>query len=80
MTPERPPPRPGQRHRSLSARGRRLVLLFCVAGLLLNFPLLAVVEAVRASGWPYATVAYLFTVWAVILIMAPFALERRPDA
>ena len=47
--------------------------------MLLNFPMLAVVEAIRADGHPYATAIYLFVVWGCLIAAAAVVLERRPS-
>lgn len=59
------------------AEGRAMLLLLVAAALFLNFPMLAVVEAVRAAGWPLATAIYLFGVWALLIAGAAIAFERR---
>lgn len=56
---------------------RPLIGLVLAACVLLGFPVLAVVEAVRAEGWPFATALYLFCVWALLIALAALALERR---
>lgn len=56
--------------------GERLVLLFLVGLLLINFPLLAIFnQSATVAGIPILYV-YLFGVWAAG-IMAVFALSRR---
>jgi hypothetical protein len=43
---------------------------------LLNFPLLAIVEAIRQT-WPYATAIYLFASWLAIIVATACVAERR---
>jgi len=55
----------------------RLVALFLLGALLFNYPLLALFNA-RASvfGVPLLY-AYLFTAWALLIVLAAVVMERR---
>lgn len=61
-----PPPRAG--------RGATALLIGALV--LLNFPLLAIVEALRQT-WPYATAIYLFASWLGIIVATACVAERR---
>lgn len=57
----------------------RLVVLFVLAGLLLNFPLLALWDGDRwAWGLPLFPLA-LFVLWAVLIGLLAWVLERSDD-
>jgi hypothetical protein len=58
-------------------RLRRLVALFLAAALLLNFPMLAVVEAVASDVGPAVTTVYIFGVWALVIAAAAWLMERQ---
>ena len=59
-------------------RGRRLIAVFLLGLVLINFPLLAVVEAgQRWFGLPPLFV-YLFGAWAGLIVLLALVLERRP--
>lgn len=58
-------------------RGRLLVALFLAMALLLNFPAIAVVEAIQAAtGRPLVPV-YVFAVWALAILAAAMITESR---
>jgi hypothetical protein len=58
-------------------RGKRLIAVFLLGVVLLNFPLLAVVEAgQRLSGLP-PVLLYLFGVWAGLILLLALLVERR---
>jgi hypothetical protein len=58
-------------------RGKRLIAVFLLGLVLLNFPLLAVVEAgQRLFGLP-PLVLYLFGAWAGLIILLALLAERR---
>ncbi|HLT00755.1 MAG TPA: hypothetical protein VK001_01190 [Geminicoccaceae bacterium] len=58
-------------------RGRRLIAVFLLGLVLINFPLLAVVEAgQRWFGLPPLFV-YLFGAWAGLIVLLALVLERR---
>jgi hypothetical protein len=58
-------------------RGRLLVALFLGMALLLNFPAVAVIEAIQAAtGWPLVPL-YVFGVWALAILAAAVIIERR---
>jgi hypothetical protein len=60
-----------------SRRGERLVGLFLLGCLLFNFPLLALFN-VRASVFGIPVLyAYLFTAWALLIVLAAVIMERR---
>jgi hypothetical protein len=59
-------------------RGKRLIAVFLLGLVLINFPLLAVVEAgQRWFGLPPLFV-YLFVAWAGLIVLLALILERRP--
>ena len=59
-------------------RGKRLVAVFLLGVVLLNFPLLAVVEVTgRLFGLPSLFV-YLFGAWAGLIVCLASIVERRP--
>jgi hypothetical protein len=62
-----------------SVKGQRLVALFLLGCLLLNYPLLdlAAGETVLA-GIPLLYV-YLFFVWALLIVLMMLVVERGPD-
>ncbi len=58
-------------------RGKRLIAVFLLGLVLLNFPLLAVVEAgERLFGLP-PLVVYLFGVWAGLIALLCLIVERK---
>ncbi|HEX6142162.1 MAG TPA: hypothetical protein VFZ01_05565 [Geminicoccaceae bacterium] len=58
-------------------RGKRLIAIFLFGLLLLNFPLLVVVDALpRWLGLP-PLVVYLFTAWALIIVLLGLVGGRR---
>jgi hypothetical protein len=58
-------------------RGKRLIAVFLLGLLLLNFPLLAVVEAgQRLFGLP-PLFLYLFGAWAGLIVCRALLAERR---
>jgi hypothetical protein len=59
-------------------RGKRLIAVFLLGLVLINFPLLAVVEAgQRWFGLPPLFV-YLFGAWAGLIVLLAVIVERRP--
>jgi hypothetical protein len=59
-------------------RGKRLIAVCLLGLLLINFPLLAVVEAGhRWFGLP-PLFLYLFGTWAVLIGLLALIVERRP--
>jgi hypothetical protein len=59
-------------------RGKRLIAVFLLGMVLLNFPLLAVVDAgQRLFGLP-PLFLYLFGAWAGLILLLALLLERRP--
>jgi hypothetical protein len=58
-------------------RGKRLIAVFLLGMLLLNFPILAVVEA--GSPWIALPplVLYLFGIWAGLIILLALIVEGR---
>lgn len=59
------------------SRGQRLLGVFALGSLLFNFPLIALFNADgRILGVP-ALYAYLFTAWALVIILAATVIERR---
>jgi len=58
-------------------RGKRLIAVFLLGAALLNFPLLAVVEAgQRLFGLP-PLFLYLFGAWAGLILLLALLVERR---
>jgi hypothetical protein len=58
-------------------RGKRLIAVFLLGTVLLNFPLLTVVEAgQRLFGLP-PLFLYLFSVWAGLIVLLALLVERR---
>lgn len=58
-------------------RGQRLVALFGAACLLFNFPLLALFDRnAVVMGMPLLPVA-LFGIWAVLIVLLAWTVERR---
>jgi hypothetical protein len=58
-------------------RGKRLIAVFLLGTVLLNFPLLSVVEAgQRLFGLP-PLFLYLFSVWAGLIVLLALLVERR---
>ncbi|MGH6895497.1 MAG: hypothetical protein ACREJ5_02975 [Geminicoccaceae bacterium] len=58
-------------------RGKRLIAVFLLGMVLLNFPLLTVVDAgQRVLGLP-PLFLYLFGVWAGLIVLLALLVERR---
>jgi hypothetical protein len=58
-------------------RGKRLIAVFLLGAVLLNFPLLAVVEAgQRLFGLP-PLFLYLFGSWTGLILLLALLVERR---
>jgi hypothetical protein len=58
-------------------RGKRLIAVFLLGVALLNFPLLAVVEAgQRLLGLP-PLFLYLFGIWGGLILLLALLVERR---
>lgn len=58
-------------------RGKRLIAIFLLGLVLLNFPLLAVVDASgRLLGLP-AMFVYLFGAWGALILCLAWIVERR---
>jgi hypothetical protein len=68
---------PVEPERPVARAGRALLALRIGGIVLLTFPTLAVVEAVRAAGHPLATLIYIFGVWALVILAAAIVHERR---
>lgn len=58
-------------------RGERSVCLFALAFLALNFPILSIFEQDAALFGVPALYAYLFVLWAVLIILAFASLWQR---
>jgi hypothetical protein len=58
-------------------RGKRLVAVFLLGTVLLNFPLLTVVEAGRNLFGLPPLFLYLFGVWAGLIVLLALLVERR---
>ena len=62
-----------------SIKGPRLVALFLLGLLLLNYPLLDLFERpVEVLGIPLLF-AYVFSVWALLIALMALVLEKRND-
>jgi hypothetical protein len=59
-------------------RGKRLIAVFLLGLVLLNFPMLAVVDAGRSWFGLPPLVLYLFGVWAGLIVLLALIVERRP--
>ena len=58
-------------------RGKRLIAVFLLGLVLLNFPLLAVVDAGRSWFGLPPLLLYLFGVWAGLIVLLALIVERR---
>jgi hypothetical protein len=58
-------------------RGKRLVAVFLLGTVLLNFPLLTVVEAGRHLFGLPPLFLYLFGIWAGLIVLLALLVERR---
>jgi hypothetical protein len=58
-------------------RGRRLIAVFLLGLALLNFPLLAVVEAAGTVFGLPPLVVYLFGAWALLIVLLALIVEAR---
>jgi hypothetical protein len=58
-------------------RGRRLIAVFLLGLLLLNFPLLAVVEAAGSLFGLPPLVVYLFGAWGLLILLLALIVEGR---
>jgi hypothetical protein len=62
-----------------SVKGQRLVALFLLGWLLLNYPLLDLAAGdMLIFGIPLIY-AYLFFVWATLIVLMTLVVERGPD-
>jgi hypothetical protein len=59
-------------------RRRRQLAIFLAGLLLLNFPVLAVVDAIRLPSGVPLTTAYLFSAWLVLILLSA-ATTMRPS-
>lgn len=58
-------------------RGQQLIALFCFGCLLVSFPVVAVFNhSAPLAGIPLL-VLYLFSVWAALIALAAFLIERK---
>jgi hypothetical protein len=58
-------------------RGRLLIALFLAMTLLVNFPAIAVIEAVQAATGAPLVPLYVFGVWALAILAAALVTEGR---
>ena len=58
-------------------RGKRLIAVFLLGTVLLNFPLLTVVEAGQGLFGLPPLFLYLFSVWAGLIVLLALLVERR---
>lgn len=62
-----------------SVKGQRLVALFLLGALLLNYPLLDLAAGdTLLAGFP-VLYAYLFFVWGLLIVLMMLVVERGPD-
>ncbi|HEY9446857.1 MAG TPA: hypothetical protein VIQ62_07260 [Burkholderiales bacterium] len=62
-----------------SVKGQRLVALFLLGCLLLNYPLLEIFASpAHVAGIPLLFV-YVFSAWALLIALMAFVVERGPD-
>jgi hypothetical protein len=59
-------------------RGKRLVAVFLLGALLLNSPLIAVVDTGQALFGLPPLVLYIFVAWAGIIALLALIVERKP--
>lgn len=58
-------------------RGQQLIALFCLGSLLFSFPVIAAFNhSTPVAGIPLL-VFYLFGVWAALIALAAFLIERK---
>ncbi len=62
-----------------SSRGQRLVALFALGLLLLNYPLINLFAgSAQVFGVPLLY-AYVFAVWALLILLVALVVEKRRD-
>lgn len=62
-----------------SLKGQRLVALFLLGALLLNYPLISLFAgSLEVAGIPLLY-AYVFVVWALLIALMALVVERRSD-
>ena len=59
--------------------GQRLIAVFLAGSLLFNYPLTALLDATDTWFGIPATVAYLFLVWAALIALMAWIIERPGD-
>ena len=60
-------------------KGQRLIALFLLGCLLLNYPLIALyARPLRVFGVPLLY-AYVFFAWALLIVLVAVVVERRAD-
>jgi hypothetical protein len=59
-------------------RGKRLIAVFLLGLVLINFPLLAVVEAGKHLFGLPPVFLYLYGAWAGLIVLLALIVERRP--
>jgi hypothetical protein len=60
-------------------KGQRLIALFLLGALLLNYPLFSLFAgATELAGIPLIYV-YVFFVWALLIVLMALVVERRSD-
>ena len=62
-----------------SIKGQRLVALFLLGSLLLNYPLLDLFAGDSTVLGIPVLYAFIFTVWAVLIAMMALVVEKRSD-
>jgi hypothetical protein len=62
-----------------SVKGQRLVALFLLGCLLLNYPLLDLAAGDTFLAGIPIVYAYLFFVWAMLIVLMMLVVERGPD-
>jgi hypothetical protein len=60
-------------------KGQRLIALFLLGALLLNYPLVSLFAGSSEIFGIPLLYAYVFFVWALLIALAAFIVERRGD-
>ncbi len=63
----------------MSSKGQRLIALFLLGCLLLNYPLFALFAGpMHLLGFPLIHL-YVFFAWALLIVLMAFVVERRTE-
>jgi hypothetical protein len=60
-------------------RGQRLVALFAMGAILLNYPILSLFSRGRELAGVPLLYAYVFVVWMLVIGLMAFVVERPPQ-